>query len=416
MKAKLRSEAQQPISVRLQNVAAELAFILSIILLLGTATSAGAQNQPLESEKTSPAESEKTLQKESEKTSQPESETKTTQISNCMPAIAASAQAQKQLATGVTYFKTSLPSGARAHVVTIDRKNGTSCLRPYGNKKVAYISSSAVKCNGLGAINGGFFNMTDGATISYVTVDGAVVCDPTRDNKALMSNSGIKKFLPQILNREEFRVLAHETGGTTFSIDPHDALPPPGWKILHSLQAGPMLLPTYTAREGAFVRTNADGTQTDSIQTTSRRARTAIGIASDAIILLCVEGPRKKKGGGASLQDLVKYFKSIGCNQALNCDGGSSTTMVIKEWKEHAPKIPSAQEIEEKFGTPSEVESEQTDESSVDEQEPCGDTGPAFTIRGREAQFRGNEGGLGVVYSASPERPVKSTLVIAPAQ
>lgn len=63
-----------------------------------------------------------------------------------------------------------------------------------------------------------------------------------------------------------------------------------------------------------------------------RRARTAAGISADGkkIYLAAAEG-RTSRSAGLTLGELSDFMISIGCNKAVNLDGGGSTAMVLKE-------------------------------------------------------------------------------------
>lgn len=63
-----------------------------------------------------------------------------------------------------------------------------------------------------------------------------------------------------------------------------------------------------------------------------RRARTAAGISADGkkIYLAAAEG-RTSRSAGLTLGELSDFMISIGCNKAVNLDGGGSTAMFLKE-------------------------------------------------------------------------------------
>lgn len=100
-------------------------------------------------------------------------------------------------------------------------------------------------------------------------------------------------------------------------------------ELMHLIGGGPRLLKSgrlYISKyEEKFKRDVASG----------RAARTACGITNDNhILLVAVDGkPRgKKKVGrslGMTLTELAYFMRSIGALDALNLDGGGSTTMVI---------------------------------------------------------------------------------------
>ena len=66
--------------------------------------------------------------------------------------------------------------------------------------------------------------------------------------------------------------------------------------------------------------------------------RTAIGFSRDSatLILLTVDG-RSENSGGVTLVDLARLMRQLGAWQAMNFDGGGSTTMVIDGAVVNAP-------------------------------------------------------------------------------
>lgn len=67
--------------------------------------------------------------------------------------------------------------------------------------------------------------------------------------------------------------------------------------------------------------------------------RTAIGFNQDStkIFFVTVDGRQPGFSVGMSYEQLGKYMKGIGCYQALNLDGGGSTTMVVRGVIENSP-------------------------------------------------------------------------------
>ncbi|MCD6234254.1 MAG: phosphodiester glycosidase family protein [Candidatus Marinimicrobia bacterium] len=66
---------------------------------------------------------------------------------------------------------------------------------------------------------------------------------------------------------------------------------------------------------------------------TTRHPRTAVAFdkTKDTLYLMTVDGRQPRHSVGMSLDELAKYLKNLGAYQALNLDGGGSTTMVVKE-------------------------------------------------------------------------------------
>jgi len=61
--------------------------------------------------------------------------------------------------------------------------------------------------------------------------------------------------------------------------------------------------------------------------------RTALGFTRDnkTAYLVTVDGRRPRHSVGTSLGELAEYLQKLGCYNAINLDGGGSTTMVVKD-------------------------------------------------------------------------------------
>lgn len=113
------------------------------------------------------------------------------------------------------------------------------------------------------------------------------------------------------------------------------------------MQAGPRLLPQVTAKEEAFLRTEPDGSTTDSIGCLKTAGRTAFGITSDGTaIIVCAAGPKQDEfSAGMTLQQLAEFMKQLGCVEAINFDGGTSTTMAIASNEKDGKKEKSESQV-----------------------------------------------------------------------
>jgi hypothetical protein len=90
-----------------------------------------------------------------------------------------------------------------------------------------------------------------------------------------------------------------------------------GWPRI--LRDGAIIAGESATQEGTLSR-NAE----------ARHPRTAVGFSRDSstLILLTVDG-RSENSGGMTLVELAGVMRELGAWQALNFDGGGSTTMVI---------------------------------------------------------------------------------------
>ncbi len=95
--------------------------------------------------------------------------------------------------------------------------------------------------------------------------------------------------------------------------------------MAHALGGGPLLVGGgKIVLDPAFENFRSDVTG-------GRKARTAVGVAPGGkVVLVAVEGPPAGRGTGMTLWELAKLMQRLGCWDAMNLDGGSSTQLVIQ--------------------------------------------------------------------------------------
>jgi hypothetical protein len=103
-----------------------------------------------------------------------------------------------------------------------------------------------------------------------------------------------------------------------------------GWPdVLDTIGGNPTLM-----ERGRVVEGNVSGTDAFS----ARNPRTAVGHRSDGTVLLVTVDGRGADGSvGMSLRELAQLFVRLGASDALNLDGGGSTTMVIGREVQNVP-------------------------------------------------------------------------------
>ena len=71
--------------------------------------------------------------------------------------------------------------------------------------------------------------------------------------------------------------------------------------------------------------------------------RTALGLSADGrwLYALVVDGRQKGYSDGADMEDLIAVMKAAGATDAINMDGGGSSTLVIWDDEKKAPFIPN---------------------------------------------------------------------------
>jgi hypothetical protein len=160
------------------------------------------------------------------------------------------------------------------------------------------------------ALVGGFFTRPEGVPLGEVRTRGVA-----RRSVAFDAPWGAT------------RTCVHIQGGVA-RIAARDVLPaaPPG----DLLQAGPLLVaggaPAY-ARGGDPEGFSAGARQFDSDITHGRHPRAALGLAPERIVAVACDG-RSRHDAGLTLEELASVMARLGCETAVNLDGGGSTTLI----------------------------------------------------------------------------------------
>lgn len=161
-------------------------------------------------------------------------------------------------------------------------------------------TASAADTTALAAVNGSFFNMSQGNSVCYVRRNG-VVSDTTAINP--MYNGALT------ITDEGKASLVH------WDKDIEKAYDSPTGSVLVS---GPMLLHEFSC--SALPGHNPGFVE-------ARHPRTAVATMPDGrCVLITVDGRQKDFAAGMSLQQLAHFLRIYGAKDALNLDGGGSTT------------------------------------------------------------------------------------------
>lgn len=180
-------------------------------------------------------------------------------------------------------------------------------------------------------INAGFFDPANQLTSSFLTQDSVRVGNP-RLNPHLIENPKLKPYLPQIMNRSEFRVYQCDSSPEKFEIARHQAPIPINCVLRIAIGAGPLLLPQRTDKEEGFVDFDAQGRRVrDPIGVDAANARSAIGLTAQGDAVLMMVAQHADGRGGVNLSELSGLLKEQGVVRALALDGGSSSSLRYKD-------------------------------------------------------------------------------------
>lgn len=173
------------------------------------------------------------------------------------------------------------------------------------------VPTLAGRNNAYAAVNGSFFDMDLGNPICYLRIDGNRIGENTPGK-----NDSINRKYYQ------YASIALRNGRPALVVPDSNRLWEDGMKDSNVMTSGPMLLiggsPIPMRDDRTFV--------------TNRHNRTALGVKADGTtILLVADGRFKHKAEGLSLPELQRIMRWLGCTDAINLDGGGSTTMYVHD-------------------------------------------------------------------------------------
>lgn len=112
---------------------------------------------------------------------------------------------------------------------------------------------------------------------------------------------------------------------------------PVSWSPRYAISAGPVLLKdgkcpfdfTETSKGKEYYLNNYEIIPYDIFGPAVSPDRTAVGHMADGRVVLFICDGRIAASGGATLTELARILRGIGCTDALNLDGGGSTGMMV---------------------------------------------------------------------------------------
>jgi exopolysaccharide biosynthesis protein len=202
-------------------------------------------------------------------------------------------------------------SNQRLSLLMLSKKSLDRYTIDIGYSDHALISTSkiAARHDAVAAINGSFFDRDGGGSVTYLEKNGAVVSNtrPAEMKWALPDDlitgaiilTKNHKFIIQKAKADHFY---EQSKRETFV-----------------MVSGPLLIRNSKVQELPNMNF-----------TNKRHPRTCLCTKKEAIIFLTVDG-RQEQADGMSLLETQQYLLELGCIDAVNLDGGGSTTLWTKE-------------------------------------------------------------------------------------
>lgn len=201
-----------------------------------------------------------------------------------------------------TVLNDSVPQNINILWVSLKKRKIALSYNPLENIPVSkQVSGTDV----IAAVNGGFFNIRDGGSVSYIKTAGRIADTDTARKWSRNSNisgaliilSGNKAFIEKAMPNSYY--------------DKHT-------EYEDVLLAGPLMV--------------KDRKKLSLPQTTlviNKHPRTAIGTRNQRKVILVTVDGRTNEALGMTIAELADLLTLLHCRDALNLDGGGSTTMWI---------------------------------------------------------------------------------------
>lgn len=168
-------------------------------------------------------------------------------------------------------------------------------------------SEMARRHGAVAALNGSFFDMDQHFPICYLRIDSVDIGENTPGKDTV--NRKYYQYGTLCLCGDSVLILKTDSSRHWEE----------GLSFPNIMTAGPLLIWHDTLQ---YMRD-------DRTFVTNRHNRTAVGIREDGTVLLFVDDGRAKESEGLSLTELQLLLRWLGCRDALNLDGGGSSTLYL---------------------------------------------------------------------------------------
>jgi len=201
-----------------------------------------------------------------------------------------------------TLIQDSIPQNINILIINLHKRKLLVSYDPSGN---IVVSKQAAAARALAAVNAGFFNIKDGGSVTYIRTGGKILDADTAKKWSRNSN-----MTGSILINKSGQITIDSSHMNSW-YDSHPEYP-------DVLLTGPILLTTGEKQKLP---------QTSLVS--ARHPRTALGkVGNNKMVLLTLDG-RTDQAKGMTLAELTDFMISLKCKDAINLDGGGSTTMWI---------------------------------------------------------------------------------------
>jgi len=207
------------------------------------------------------------------------------------------------------FNKTLFNSNQNVSILEIKPKKNLSFDLAYDPEKLFITSDFGKKSNALAALNGTFFDIANGGSVDYIRADGKVI------NENRLGKNGKRAGHQEsalIFNKGKLGISKWD-GEQDWeqSLEGEDIM-----------VSGPLLLLNRTVEK----------LDTANSFNKTRHPRTAVALTKNKRVLLITVDGRNENSAGMSLFELTKLMIWLNAKDAINLDGGGSTTLWINNY------------------------------------------------------------------------------------
>ncbi|MBX6379374.1 MAG: phosphodiester glycosidase family protein [Thermoflavifilum aggregans] len=164
-------------------------------------------------------------------------------------------------------------------------------------------SEGAASVGAVAAINGSYFDTKNGGSTVFFKIQGKIITQTSTAIPSYRDNAGLsidKNGKVSIIRR-----------------------PTSGWETTNTydlLTSGPILIYNGEVMD-----------QVDDSFNNERNPRTAVGLTDDNHLIAVVVDGRFSQSAGMTTKELAEVMQALGCQTAMNLDGGGSSTAWVKD-------------------------------------------------------------------------------------
>ena len=249
----------------------------------------------------------------------------------------------KGLVVYLYHFDNLFSSAQDISVIEIDPRRYK--FRVADHKGLKRTSEMALEAGAVAAMNGTFYDMKKGGSVCYLQIDGQV-SDTTKGNDMKLRTNGAvvirkgklsvepwsadkeyiykKRFLRSLNHSGSSKDIRHHKSGNA-SHSGYGLGVMRSQKNVSVMATMPLLIKDGYAVELPYYKGFSD----------KRHPRSVVFEKDGKICLMVIDGRSKGNAAGMTLDEVQRYLLSIdggkGCRNAVNMDGGGSSTLWLKE-------------------------------------------------------------------------------------